>query len=107
VRERPESAKDVSGSGITKEFKLTERVNLEFIAQAFNVFNRDQLADPNFALSYKPPDSTSAVGYLTPTSSFGQITSLVNQNSNSDRFAADNTGSGLPRELQFALRLRF
>jgi len=78
-----------------------------FIAQAFNIFNKDQLADPNLLLNYNPPDSTSALGYITPSPGFGQITSLVNVNSNSDKFAADNTGSGLPRELQFAIRLKF
>ncbi len=92
---------------ITKRFQMTERVSMEFTAQAFNVFNKDQLADPNLLLNYNPPDGTSPVGYLTPASGFGQITSLVNVNSNSDKFAADNTGSGLPRELQFALRFQF
>ena len=92
---------------LTKDFKLTERFTFQVIAQAFNIFNKSQLADPNLVLNYNPPDSSSPVGYLTPSPSFGQITSLVNVNSNSDKFAADNTGSGLPRELQFAVRLKF
>jgi len=92
---------------LTKQIKVTERLSMEFIAQAFNIFNKDQLADPNLLLNYNPPDSTSALGYITPSPGFGQITSLVNVNSNSDKFAADNTGSGLPRELQFAIRLKF
>jgi hypothetical protein len=92
---------------LTRQFRVTERLRLEFIAQAFNIFNKNQLADPNLLLNYNPPDNTSAVGYLTPSPSFGQITSLVNVNSNSDKFAPDSTGSGLPRALQFAVRLRF
>jgi hypothetical protein len=92
---------------LTKQIRINERLTMSFIAQAFNIFNKDQLADPNLMLNYNPPDSTSAVGYLTPTSGFGQITSLVNVNNNSDKFAPDNTGSGLPRELQFAIRFKF
>ncbi len=92
---------------LTKQFKITERLSMELIAQAFNIFNKDQLADPNLVLNYNPPDSTSRVGYLTPSPGFGQITSLVNVNSNSDKFAPDDTGSGLPRELQFAIRFKF
>ncbi len=92
---------------LTKQIRLSEKLSMEFIAQAFNIFNKDQLADPNLVLNYNPPDSTSPVGYLTPSPGFGQITSLVNVNSNSDKFAADNTGSGLPRELQFAIRVKF
>ena len=60
---------------LTKQIKLTERLSMELIAQAFNIFNKDQLADPNLVLNYNPPDSTSAVGYLTPSPGFGQITS--------------------------------
>ena len=92
---------------LTRQFRVTERLRLEFIAQAFNIFNKNQLADPNLLLNYNPPDNTSAVGYLTPSPSFGQITSLVNVNSNSDKFSPDNTGSVLPRALQFAVRFRF
>ena len=93
---------------LAKKIKLTERFTLTFTAQAFNVFNHDQLADPNLGLNYNPPDSTHPVGgYLTVPSGFGQITSLVNVNSNSDKFAPDNTGSGLPRQIQFSLRLSF
>jgi hypothetical protein len=93
---------------LQREFKLTERFSLQFIAQAFNVFNKNQLADPNnLTLDYMPPDATHSTAYVVPEAGFGQITSLVNVNGNSDKFAADNTGAGLPRELQFALRLRF
>jgi hypothetical protein len=93
---------------LEKKIKLTERFALIFTAQAFNVFNHDQLADPNLTLNYNPPDSTHPVGgYISVPGNFGQITSLVNVNSNSDKFAPDNTGSGLPRQIQFSLRLSF
>jgi hypothetical protein len=93
---------------LQREFKLSEKFSLQFIAQAFNVFNKNQFADPNnLTLDYLPPDATHATAYVVPEAGFGQITSLVNVNSNSDKFAADNTGAGLPREMQFALRLRF
>ena len=93
---------------LSRTVKLTERVGLEFIAQAFNVFNHDQYADPgNLSLTYNPPDATHPQGYLTVPGGFGQITSIVNFNVNSDKFAVDNTGSGLPRQLQFAVRVTF
>ncbi len=93
---------------LARTFKLTERVGLEFTAQAFNIFNHDQYADPNnLSLTYNPPDATHAQGYITVPAGFGQITSIANFNSNSDKFAVDNTGSGLPRELQFAVRVTF
>jgi len=31
----------------------------------------------------------------------------VSVNANSNKFAPDNTGSGLPRQIQFSLRLAF
>jgi len=37
----------------------------------------------------------------------GQINSTVNFNSNNDSFAPDNTGSGTPRQIEFALKLIF
>jgi hypothetical protein len=93
---------------LSRVFKLTERVSLEFTAQAFNVFNHDQYADPGtLSLAYNPPDASHAQGYVTVPGGFGQITSIANFNSNSDKFAVDGTGNGLPRQLQFAVRVRF
>lgn len=77
---------------LTKAVKLTERLSLEITAQAFNVFNHDQYADPQTDIS---------------NGNFGLINSTVNYNSNNDSFAPDNTGSGTPRQLQFALKLKF
>jgi hypothetical protein len=77
---------------LSKTAKLTERLSLQFIAQAFNVFNHDQYADPTIDIS---------------SNNFGLINTTVNFNSNNDSFAPDNTGSGTPRQFEFALKLNF
>jgi hypothetical protein len=64
---------------IFKRTGLTEQVNLEFRAEAFNLFNRVQFGQPNLV------DTTAA------NSTFGVISSQLNQ----------------PRLMQLALRLRF
>ncbi|MFL6451880.1 MAG: TonB-dependent receptor, partial [Bryobacteraceae bacterium] len=64
---------------IFKRTPITERFNLEFRAEAFNLFNRVQFGQPN-------------VVYTTAANStFGQISTQLNQ----------------PRLMQMALRLRF
>jgi len=68
---------------LIKTFRMTERVRMEFHAEAFNVFNH-----PSFAL---PLNGAGGVADFTLPSSFGVITSTANA----------------PRQLQFALRLEF
>jgi len=90
---------------LTKETKLTERVAMEFAVQAFNIFNHVQLGDPgNFTLVYTPGTTPSN---LTADSTFGVISSTVNFNNNNDNAASPNTGTGLPRQIQFMLRFKF
>lgn len=69
---------------LTKGFPLTERVILDFRADAFNAPNRPQFGDPSGDFS---------------SPSFGKITTTVNNGA--------ATGSGTPRQFQFALRLHF
>ncbi len=91
---------------LTKETKLTERVAMELAAQAFNIFNHVQLADPlDLTLYYTPTQSN--LQNLTTKSDFGLINSSVNFNSNNDNAAPGNTGTGTPRQLQFMLRFTF
>jgi hypothetical protein len=71
-------------AALTKRNQLTERVGLEFRAEAFNVLNRAQFGAPNTNLS--------ALG------SFGQITQPFNPGA---------TGTGTPRQFQFMLRMLF
>jgi len=56
------------------------------------LFNHDQFADPTTNIS---------------SGDFGLINSTVNYNSNNDSFAPDNTGSGTPRQLEFASKVIF
>jgi hypothetical protein len=77
---------------LSKTLRLSERFSLRFRAEAFNLFNHDQFADPVIDIS---------------NNNFGQITSTVNFNSNNDSFAPDNTGSGTPRQIQFSLKIMF
>jgi hypothetical protein len=76
---------------LNKRFAVTERVGLNFRAEAFNVLNRAQYGRP--AVSWAPPK-----GNVTNPNNYGVITSSYNTNP---------TGSGTPRELQFSLKVDF
>jgi hypothetical protein len=86
--------------GASKTFPIAERMQLEFRAEFFNVFNHPQLGPPNVTcgLSSSAPSGC--------PSGFGAITTTINLNT-----AIVNpitpVGSGTPREMQFALRLQF
>jgi hypothetical protein len=89
---------------IMKETKINERVGIQFGVQAFNVFNHVQLGDFG-GLSLAYGQNTDANGkpiapFLTPSGNFGLISSSVNG-------LGTNTGTGLPRQLQFMLRFKF
>ena len=91
---------------LTKETKLTEHASLVFAVQAFNIFNHVQFGDPN-ALNVAYDPTAASTGYLTPQSGFGIIDTTVNFNNNNDNAASPNTGTGLPRQLQFMVRVKF
>jgi hypothetical protein len=89
---------------LMKETKLTERFGLQFGIQPFNVFNHVQFGDfGKLSLSYA--QNVDSMGnpfgpFVTqPAGGFGQITSTVNGQ-------GTNTGTGLPRQLQFMLRFK-
>ncbi|MDQ2711570.1 MAG: TonB-dependent receptor [Acidobacteriota bacterium] len=71
-------------SALVKDIPLTERLQLSFRAEAFNIFNHPQYGLPN-------------ANFSNPAS-FGQITTEAN---------ATGIGTGTPRNLEFALRLQF
>jgi len=94
---------------LSKETKLTERASMELGIQAFNIFNHVQLADPGvLTLNYNQGAMVgNVVTNLADPGNFGIISSTVNFNNNNDNKASPNTGTGLPRQLQFMLRFRF
>lgn len=99
---------------MTKETKLTERIEMEFGAQVFNIFNHIQLGDPNsnnLAFNYaNVPDASNNPTnnwVLQPQGSLGLINTTVNYNNNNDNAASPNTGTGLPRQIQLMLRFKF
>ena len=71
--------------GISKRFLLSERVNLQFRSEIFNIFNHPQ---------YGPPQADFSAG----PGVFGSILSTVN---------TGPVGTGTPRQIQFGLRIAF
>jgi hypothetical protein len=71
--------------GLGKQISLTERLNLKFRAEFFNIFNHPQYGQPQSDFSAGP-------------GVFGNIISTLN---------IGPVGSGTPRQLQFMLRLTF
>jgi hypothetical protein len=88
-------------TSLFKKFALTERLSLQFRAEAFNIFNHVNFGEPN-AVIFQGVNAACSVPAATPTclsSSAGTITSA-------------SSSSGLPtatssRQIQFALRLVF
>jgi hypothetical protein len=76
---------------ISKRFRVTERIGVNFRAEAFNVFNVAQYGSP--AATWAPPSG----GTQNPNN-FGVITGSYNTNP---------TGSGTPRELEFSMKVEF
>jgi hypothetical protein len=70
-------------AGVSKRFRLTERFQLQFRTDIFNLFNHPQYGLPN--------SDVSAEG-------FGQIASTIN---------IGPVGTGTARQVQFALKLAF
>ncbi len=69
--------------GLSKKFRITESLNLDFRTEAFNLFNRAQYGNPVSARN---------------NSNFGRIQATANDGA---------TGTGTSRQLQFMLRLNF
>lgn len=91
---------------LQKETRITERFALEFGVEAFNILNHIQLGDPGqLSLIYNP--ASASTGFLDTPPAFGVITSTVNFNNNNDNDSSPNVGTGLPRQIQFMLRLKF
>ncbi len=104
---------------VEKTFHITERNDVIFRAEAFNIFNRAQYGQPGSGLNVstctppsigtnpQPVTNPCPAGvqvnrenqYAAPTASFGNITSTVNP--------AGLVGTGTPRELEFALRITY
>ncbi len=92
---------------LTKETRLTEQVALEFGVQAFNILNHVQLGDPSdLTLTYDAASGHPA-SFLDVPGDFGLINTTVNFNTNNDNDASPNTGTGLPRQIQFMVRVKF
>jgi hypothetical protein len=80
-------------SAVEKAFHVTERSNVIFRAEAFNLFNRAQYGQPGTGLN------VGSNGAILPTATFGKITQTVNP--------TGLVGTGTPRELEFALRITY
>jgi hypothetical protein len=91
---------------IMKTTKINERFGLEFGVQAFNVFNHVQFGDfGRLSLTYVTTALDNMGRPICPCvtqapADFGFISSSVNG-------LGTNTGTGLPRQLQFMGRLKF
>ena len=73
---------------ISRRFRFTETMNLELLAEGFNIFNRYQVTGVN-AQAYNLSGTT-----LTPLAAFGQVTSAGNS-------------IYRERQVQFAVRFQF
>lgn len=89
-------------SAVEKHFHITERNQIIFRAEAFNLFNRAQYGQPNSSLSTGTIAAGSPAGTrpaLSVPSTFGRITSPIN--------TAGLVGTGTQRVLEFALRITY
>jgi carboxypeptidase family protein/TonB-dependent receptor-like protein len=77
---------------LRRRFKLTERADLQFRADAFNIFNHPNFADP--------------VGVMADPN-FGRSTQMLGRNLSGGTGLSPLYQVGGPRSLQFSLKLQF
>jgi hypothetical protein len=84
---------DMSGM---KNFKITERVTMQFRADIFNIFNHPNFANPDGGIC-----TAVGPGTCTPNLNFGRVGATIAD--------ADGTqiGGGTSRQTQFSLRFTF
>jgi hypothetical protein len=97
VRQGTEGRNDIAGFGLTqidlstaRKFKVTERVALQFRADAFNVLNHPNFTNPQAFIEYGPSEL--------------QSTAMLNQGLGGLNPLFQEGG---PRSLQLSLRLTF
>jgi hypothetical protein len=86
---------------LRRQFNLTERVNLQFKAEFFNLFNHPNFADPGANFD-RANDVNSAL--------FGQSTQMLGRGLGSSGASGGFSPLyqiGGPRSIQFVLRLQF
>jgi outer membrane receptor protein involved in Fe transport len=81
-------------SSLQKQFRVTERVKLNFRAAAFNLMNHPEYKIPSSSVgsvSGSPP-------VIKPSATFGRISGILNTGA---------TGTGAPRRIEFMFRAEF
>jgi hypothetical protein len=86
---------------LRRTFKITERVNLLFRAEAFNLFNHTNFGDPGAQSDGTNHLNSSQFGYST------QVLSNSLGTGGADGGFSSLYQIGAPRSLQFALKLQF
>jgi len=76
-------------TALQKQFHVTEKISMNFRAEAFNLLNHPVYANPSGSIGSNP---------ASPSANFGRVTSILNSGA---------VGTGTPRRLQFALRVIF
>ncbi|ADV81714.1 TonB-dependent receptor [Terriglobus saanensis] len=92
---------------LTKRVQFTERVGLEFHADAYNVLNHANYANPgNIRLAQSIPSSTTLTNTLQPGTPFSTATAGTNLGTETST-VSNQIGIGTNRQIQLAVKLAF
>jgi hypothetical protein len=90
-------------ASISKNFKITERLNAQFRAEVFNLFNH-----PDFVNPYGGPGGSGTANDINPSRAGSAGTGLGYVTNTTDAASSNPVlGSGGPRDIQLGLKLIF
>ncbi|HVG30144.1 MAG TPA: TonB-dependent receptor [Pyrinomonadaceae bacterium] len=87
---------------LSKRFRFTETMNLEFLAEAFNLFNRSNVTDVSATL-FNFGSATATGGTLTSNTTPDRTLPFLRETSD----GINNTTIFTPRQIQLSLRFNF